>query len=393
MIVTMTGSLSNRKGNGSVNFENIGGAGRVDFSNDLVWSIASPIILQIINSGCFPHGIDLANAMTPQMLITGGAGYIGGELVRQLLISGVAIRVVDSLLYGIAGLESIQNHPLLDLRIADLRDPDSVKSALTGIDTVVHLAAIVGDPACAFKPELAQSVNVDATESLVTISALAGVHRFILASTCSVYGIAGIDLTEDSPLAPVSHYARTKVAAERSVLAATTPGMTTTVLRFATLYGLAPRLRLDLVANILTARATRGLPISVVGGDNWRPFLHVADAARAIRHVVDRTEPLSGVFNVGSQAENYRLADLGRLVAELIPGVSLSITESGLDHRSYAVRFNRFGATGFAPQYHLPDGIVELRDWLAAHPEIEIGDPFWSNIASLEALAANGSSL
>ena len=319
------------------------------------------------------------------ILVTGAAGYIGGALLDHLASchAHASVRSLDAFLYGNAPADTGQTDAI-HIQWGDIRDRATVREAMTGIDSVVHLAAIVGDPACALLPDLAQAVNVDATALLLESARAAGVRRFVFASTCSVYGASGTEITEDSPLNPVSLYARTKIEAERLVLAADSAEMRTTVLRFATLYGLAPRLRFDLVANLLAARAARRMPISIQGGQNWRPFLHVADAAAAIVHMLAANDPSAGIFNVGAPGENYQLADLGRLIASLVPDTDLAISDDPTDHRSYHVNVDRFAATGFRPRWTLAAGLRELIDYLRHHPEIAIDDPHWSNIAWLQ---------
>jgi nucleoside-diphosphate-sugar epimerase len=293
------------------------------------------------------------------------------------------VRILDSNLY-----DSVSNmDPRAELVLADIRDSGTVADALQDVWAVVHLAAIVGDPACALDPARAVAVNETATSALVNLTRGAGVSRFVLASTCSVYG-AGQDeeLTEESAVNPVSLYAETKLAAERIALAANLDAMTSTVLRFSTLYGLALRLRFDLVVNLLTARAARGLPISVFGGSQWRPCLHVKDAAHAIVQTLS-TEPSmsAGLFNVGKSDANYQLADVGRLVAAAIPETQLIFDTTSADQRTYRVSFAKFtSATGFQPTRNLDEGIRELAEHLQAHPQISISARRWNNASFLE---------
>lgn len=325
------------------------------------------------------------------VLVTGGAGYIGGLLVRKLLDRGLHVRVVDRLLYGGDALTELTGRPGFKLIVGDVRDEPTMRSALDGIDSVAHLAAIVGDPACALYPELAMSTNLDATRMLADVCIQAGVTRLVFASTCSVYGSGGADFTEDSPVNLVSLYAETKASAEQAVLTRVEAGLRPVVLRFATIYGLAPRLRFDLVANLLMARAIRDGTITIHGGDQWRPFLHVSDAARAIELALMMPDECSGrIYNVGLSRENHRLRDLGALVVDLAPGTHLTLDASVRDRRSYHVQFDRFtDAAGFQPSRSLRDGLVELRDYLTARPEIDVADPRWDNAGCL----ASGSTI
>src|SRR3954471_9249609 len=193
--------------------------------------------------------------MADTILVTGGAGYIGASLCRELLSAGHKVRALDSLLHN---QEQVAEDPVadgVDLHRADLRDDEARKKAIMGADVVVHLAAIVGDPACARDPEESQEVNVKGTESIVKDAAAAGVRQMIFASTCSNYGRMAdptVPITEEGELAPVSLYAEQKVGIEQALLGGQSNGLATTCLRFATVYGLAPRMRFDLTVNEFT---------------------------------------------------------------------------------------------------------------------------------------------
>ena len=333
----------------------------------------------------------MPSADQQHVLVTGGAGYIGSCLVQRLLGEGNRVRVVDRMLYGDDALAAIAGHPELEIIRGDVRDAETMRRALIGVDTVAHLAAIVGDPACALFPALATTTNLEATELLAELCRDAGISRVVFASTCSVYGAGDAELTEESPVNPVSLYAETKVQAERILLERAAPGFEPVVLRFATIFGLAPRLRFDLVANLLTARAARECAIRIDGGEQWRPFVHVDDAARALALSLSLAGELSClIYNVGSSAENYRLRDLGNLIVEMLPTTTLTVDASARDRRSYHVLFDRFAAAaGFRPGQTLRSGLAELRDHLLTHPDIDIADPRWDNARWLSNGATN----
>ena len=220
------------------------------------------------------------------ILITGGAGYIGSILCSSLLSEGHSVRVVDSLLNGGEALLSSWSHANFEFVRGDLCDHGVLKTAVDKMEVVVHLAAIVGDPACSRQPELARRTNLEASDALLEASKKAGVSRFMFASTCSNYGKMK-DTTrlidETSELRPVSLYAETKVAFEKTLLdPANTGELCATILRFATVYGVSPRMRFDLTVNEFTVDILTKKKLVVFGEHFWRPYIHVRDAARGI---------------------------------------------------------------------------------------------------------------
>ncbi len=311
-----------------------------------------------------------------KVTVTGGAGYIGARTTRELLSAGHAVTVLDSLLHGqdaiAAGLESAGARVVR----GDVRDPAARAEALADADALVHLAAIVGDPACAKDPELARAVNVDATRDL--IDEAAALERIVFASTCSNYGRMAdplVPIDETAPLAPVSLYAEQKVAVETDLLARSAPPFIT-CLRFATIYGAAERMRFDLTVNEFTRDLWAGRTLDVFGEQFWRPYVHVADAARAIAMVLAApTEQVGGrVFNVGHSDENYRKLDLVELIRERLPAADVRFVHRDEDPRDYRVSFARIhGELGFDPLMRVPDGITEVIQGLE---EQRFGDPF-----------------
>src|ERR1700742_3862906 len=246
-----------------------------------------------------------------RVLVTGGAGYIGMELVDELLQAGREVTVLDRLLHGQDDRAEELRERGVTVIEGDIRDPVARGHALKGADSVVHLAAIVGDPACALDPGLAQEVNVDASFALAAEAS--GIEHFVMASTCSNYGRMADPATpidETGVLAPVSLYAEQKVAVEQHLLAL--DGFPVSCLRFATVYGVAPRMRFDLTVNEFTRDLWADRALEVFGEQFWRPYVHVRDAARGIRTVLlAPVEDVDGqVFNVGDSGENYRKLDL-----------------------------------------------------------------------------------
>ena len=217
-------------------------------------------------------------------LVTGGSGYIGALLVRELLESGRDVRVLDRLLHGQEDIAAEQEQAGVLVIRGDVRDADARSRALDGVQEVVHLAAIVGDPACALDPEEADEVNVQATRSLVTEANAAGVERLVFASTCSNYGRMAdpsVPITEDGELRPVSLYAEQKVSMEKLILGGGTGETKPTCLRFATVYGVGRRMRFDLTVNEFTRELWADRELEVFGEQFWRPYIHVRDAGRA----------------------------------------------------------------------------------------------------------------
>lgn len=300
-----------------------------------------------------------------RVLVTGGAGYVGSTLTPMLLAKGHGVRVLDRLLHGGQSLLGMWAHPRFELRRADVRDADAVRSALEGVDAVVHLAAIVGDPACAREPDVARSVNLDASLALLAESERAGVERFVFASTCSNYG--KMDATspyvdERSALRPVSLYAETKVAIERAMLG-DGGEMCKTRLRFATVFGVSPRMRFDLTVNEFTLDLLRNKHLVVFGEQFWRPYIHVRDVARAIDLVLSSpAESLRGeVFNVGSTDENYQKQQLVDLMRPYAPDATVEFVHREEDPRDYKVDFGKINdRLAFEITRTVPDGIDEV---------------------------------
>jgi nucleoside-diphosphate-sugar epimerase len=321
-----------------------------------------------------------------RVLLTGGAGYVGSVTAHALLDDGHAVRILDSLLHGSRGVLGLYARDGVEFVRGDIRDAAGTDAALEGVDAVVHLAAIVGDPACARDPELSREVNRDASIRLFEASVRRGVERFVFASTCSNYGRMADALDyvdEEAELRPLSVYAETKVEVEQMLLAQRTP-VAGTVLRFATVYGLSPRPRFDLTVNEFAAELGTTRRLVVYGEQFWRPYVHVRDAARAIGLVLAAdTELVAGeVFNVGSTAENYRKEDIVELVCRELNGAGVEIerVHRAEDPRDYRVSFERIRTRlGFEPTRTVPDGIREVLSAVSAGVFADLADPEYRN--------------
>jgi nucleoside-diphosphate-sugar epimerase len=313
------------------------------------------------------------------VLVTGGAGYVGAEVVGALLDAGREARLLDSLLHGQEDIAKDLESRGAKVTVADIRDAEARRAALQGAEAVVHLAAIVGDPACARDPELARETNVEATRSLVKDAGAAGVAHLIFASTCSNYGRMADPETpvdEEAPLAPVSLYAEQKVEIEKMLLENGNGPTVPTCLRFATVYGAAPRMRFDLTVNEFTRELWDDRELEVFGEQFWRPYVHVRDAARGIVRVLEAgpAEVGGDVFNVGDSDENYRKLDLVEIISGIVPKGKVSFVHRDEDPRDYKVSFEKIRERlGFELTMKVPDGVAEVAKGLDGGA---FGDPF-----------------
>lgn len=323
-----------------------------------------------------------------RVLVTGGGGYIGSHLTRLLLDRGYHVRVLDSFAYGRAGIEEIADHPRLEVLQGDICNLRDVSYAVRDVDGVLALAAIVGDPACNLDPEETINLNYASTKILVEACNFYGVRRLVFASSCSVYGASegGSALTERSRLNPVSLYARTRVLSE-NIIFDRRGSVEPVVLRLATVFGLSPRMRFDLVVNTLTARAVVDQRISIFGGDQWRPSVHCRDAARAFLLALEGpAEAVSGeIFNVGGDNLNHRIRDIGEQVAEIVGDVEVAMQADAPDPRDYRVNFEKIRRTlDFEPEFSIADGIREVAAAVRRNAELQRhNSPIYHNVHAL----------
>jgi nucleoside-diphosphate-sugar epimerase len=314
------------------------------------------------------------------VLVTGGAGYIGGVLTRLLLEKGYQVRVFDNLSFGGESLIDLFNNKRFEFLKGDIRRREQVQKAVQGVDAVAHLASIVGDPACAKHPDLARETNIDGSKLLYEVANEVGVKRFIFASTCSNYGRMADPskyVDEESPLAPVSLYAETKVAVEKFLL--TQPrgnACKPTSLRFSTVYGLAPRIRFDLTVNEFAKELALGRELTIFGEQFWRPYCHVVDLSRSVLSVIEANEEdvAFNVFNVGDTRENYQKKMIVEQIHKVLPEARFKYVQKTEDPRDYRVTFAKIEKVlGFKITMTVPDGIKQIvkvvQDGFLANPD------------------------
>jgi nucleoside-diphosphate-sugar epimerase len=302
-----------------------------------------------------------------KVLVTGGAGYIGSVLVRQLLDKGYKVRAFDSLKFGGDALYDVMLHPDFEFVKGDIRNAEEVSKALEGIDAIAHLAAIVGDPACKKFSDEANETNWDGSVALFEAAEKAGVQRFVFASTCSNYGkMPDPDsfVVETSELNPVSLYAELKVKFEKYLLEDRKDSrICSTALRFSTVYGFSPRIRFDLTVNEFTRNATINGEQEIWGAQFWRPYCHVDDLARAVVLVLesDDAKVRANVFNVGTTEENYNKGMIIEEVCKVVPNTKVNYVEMNEDPRDYRVNFDKIkNELGFTITKKVPDGVKEI---------------------------------
>ena len=299
------------------------------------------------------------------VLVTGGGGYLGSWLVSLLLEAGHTVRVLDRFCFTADSLKEFADHPSLEIIRGDIRRLQECPDLFVGIEAVVHLAGLANDPSCDLDPDMTQDVNVDASVELANRAVQSGVSRFVLASSCSVYG-QGVHefLDETSPTNPVSAYAQSKLDAEEAIFAMQSATFTPVAARMATLFGWSRRMRYDLAVNQMTATAVTSNVIKVMGGGNqWRPFVHVKDAAQAFVLMLTAPAPVvSGeAFNVGANDDNVQITTLAERVAAVLPGVSLEKQREDDDRRTYRVVFDKINSVlGFSPRVSIEQAVEEI---------------------------------
>ncbi len=323
------------------------------------------------------------------VLVTGGAGYVGAVLVPKLLDKGYGVKVLDLYIYGEHVLDTVKDNPNLEQIKGDIRDRRLLERVIPGCDAVIHLACISNDPSFELDPALGRSMNYDAFLDLVDVSKNSGVRRFIYASTSSVYGIKEEEnVTEDLRLQPLTDYSRYKALCEEVLLREREPGFVTLILRPATVCGYSPRLRLDLTVNILTNHAVNNRKITVFGGQQMRPNIHIEDMADLyVKSLECSDEAIDGkIFNAGY--ENYRIIEIAEMVRSVVGEDVEIVTTPTDDLRSYHVSSEKIKRElNFVARHTIEDAV---RDLVAAFQAGKIPNPMtdirYYNIKTMQQL-------
>lgn len=311
---------------------------------------------------------------TWNVLVTGGAGYVGSALVPKLLAAGHRVTVLDLYLYGEDVFADLRGHSGLREVNGDLRDSATVAMALEGCDAVIHLACISNDPSYDLDPALGRSINYDSFRPLVRAAKRAGVKRFIYASSSSVYGVKNDpEVTEDLPLEPLTDYSRYKALCETELLEERVPGFEVCIVRPSTVCGYAPRQRLDVIVNILVNHAVNASRIRVFGGEQMRPNIHIDDMVDLYLFLLDQpAEKIDGeIFNAGY--ENRTVMQLAEIVRHIVGGnIPIEVVPTD-DTRSYHVSSEKMRVKlGFQPRRTIEDAV---RDLVAAFRAGKLPDP------------------
>ena len=336
--------------------------------------------------------VKLKNQIIKRVAIIGGAGYIGSILVRKLLALGYKVNVLDKFIYGKESLEGLEADSSLKIIFGDTRHIEDISFAIKNVDAVVHLAELVGDPACALNPLTTQEINYIATKTVAEMCKYFQINRLIYASSCSVYGASEGDnlLTEESALNPQSLYAKMKISSEQALNDMLDENFMPTILRLGTVFGFSYRPRFDLVVNLLTAQAIKENKITIFGGDQWRPNVHVTDVVKTIVTCLQAPiDKIGGkIFNVGDEANNCTISRIGELIKKNIPSTKIFTDKKVVDRRDYKTDFSRLkNVLKIKMEKNLDSGIREIMNAFKKTPGLNHRDKKYSNIKVLSELS------
>ena len=324
-----------------------------------------------------------------KIVVTGGAGYVGSVLIPKLLEKGHYVKVIDLYIYGKDVLSNVKKHPHLVQIKGDIRNREFLENELPGYDTVIHLACISNDPSFELNPRLGKSINYYAFIDLVDVSKNVGVKNFIYASSSSVYGVKKEkDVTEDLSLEPLTDYSKYKAKCEEVLLKEANDDFIVTIIRPSTVCGYSPRMRLDLTVNILTNHAVNKGEITVFGGEQMRPNIHIEDITDLYVFLLELPDEKiqRKIYNAGY--ENYKVKDIAEMVKKNIGSHIQIKTVSTKDNRSYHVSSKKINEElGFVPKHTIEEAIVDLKKAFEAG---KIPDPLenirYYNIKTMQAI-------
>ncbi len=302
-----------------------------------------------------------------QILVTGAGGYLGIPLCKELLKNNYRIIALDRYFFGIEKLKSLHKNPDVTVIKDDIRFFDT--TILKDVDAVIDLAGLSNDASGEINPQLTEEINHQGAARVAKDAKKFGVKRYIYSSSASVYGAGKKNaLTEKDPLAPLTQYAKSKVAMEGELKTLQDANFETVILRNSTIYGLSDRMRFDLAINVMTMRAWRDRTIYIMGGgDQWRPFVHLKDVINAfIKCLESSSDLVSGeIFNVGSNEQNYQIKQLAKFVVDVIPNVQVHKVPDTIDKRNYNVKFDKINnQLGYLVSTKVHEGIVEIKQAL-----------------------------
>lgn len=334
------------------------------------------------------------NVSNESVLVTGGAGYIGNHLVRDLLNRGYQVTVLDNFTFGDQSLYDLKKNPNLKLINGNIENIRDVFNSVRNIKYVIGLAAIVGDPACSLDAENTMIINYESTKILVEACNYYGVEKLVFASSCSVYGASsnGNYLNESSTLNPVSLYARTRIFSEKYILD-NAINFSPVILRLSTVFGLSNRMRFDLVVNLFTVKAIVDKKIEIFGGNQWRPFVHCRDVAKAFRlaALANENTVRGKIYNVGDESLNYTIDQIGEEIKSILPQTEVINNGEIDDPRNYKVNFEKIRTDlGFKIDYDVQTGIKEMIEEIYNNKMLEnYHDMVYSNLLTFKEIDYN----